>query len=362
MNNIYNFSAGPAMLPKKVMVQIKKDFLNWNNLGISVLELSHRNEYFFSFFKETKNNLKKLLFIPNNYEIIFCHGGARGQFSAIPMNLVQKNDKSDYFCSGFWSYYAAEEAKKYCSPNIIDITQEIDEQKSLIPMQNWPIHSHSEYIHYCPNETIEGIAIFEEPQFEKNKIIIGDFSSTILSQQINIQNYHLIYASAQKNIGIPGLTVVIINKELLKYRKNIVPSILDYNTLYMTQSMFNTPATFSWYVAGLMLEWLIESGGIKTIEKKNKKKALYLYDFIDKTDFYNNNIDKQYRSNMNIPFFIKKQNLTNLFLKKAEENNLFGLKGHNLIGGLRASLYNAMPLKGVKKLVDFMYQFEIDHR
>ncbi|QCI26773.1 3-phosphoserine/phosphohydroxythreonine transaminase [Buchnera aphidicola (Thelaxes californica)] len=359
MNNIYNFSAGPAMLPKEIMLKAQNQLLNWNNLGVSILELSHRSTEFIYFFKKCIENLRYLLNIPKEYTILFCHGGARGQFSAIPMNLLNQQDTTDYICSGFWSQAAAKEAKKYCYVNVINIIQKKTcGNISLIPMKEWPIQNNSKYIHYCPNETIEGIAIEEEPIWFQNRKIIGDFSSTLLSKEINIKKYAMIYASAQKNVGVSGLTIVIIKKELLCLNNKFIPSILNYSTLYNSQSMFNTPATFSWYIAGLIFKWLINLGGVKSIEKKNNKKSSYLYHFIDHSKFYHNNIEKKYRSKMNVTFDLKNKELTNVFVKEAIEYKLLALKGHVARGGIRASLYNSMPFSGVKKLVKFMSLFE----
>ncbi|WP_343155002.1 3-phosphoserine/phosphohydroxythreonine transaminase [Buchnera aphidicola (Kurisakia onigurumii)] len=358
MKKIYNFSAGPAMLPIPVMKKAKKYFRNWKNTGSSVIEISHRSDYFVNFLEKMKKNLRLILNIPKDYKILFCQGGARGQFSAIPMNLLKKNKTADYICSGYWSQCAAEEAKKYCVPNIINIRNDSDKKKKIIPLNEWFSNEKISYVHYCPNETIEGIAIEEEPEINNYNDLIGDFSSTILSKKIEIQKYSVIYASAQKNIGPAGITLIIIKKSLLKKKKNNIPSILDYNIISHNKSMFNTPTTFSLYIAGLVFQWIINIGGIKNIEKKNLIKSKLLYNIIDKTGFYINNVEINNRSKLNIPFQIINPKLTEIFLQESFSQGLLYLKGHSLIGGLRASIYNAMPIQGVKKLVKFMKYFE----
>ncbi|CAL4321289.1 Phosphoserine aminotransferase [Buchnera aphidicola (Periphyllus testudinaceus)] len=357
MNFVYNFSSGPSMLPIEVMKQAKKEFLNWNNIGSSILEISHRSKEFLMLIKNSKKNLRDLLKIPKNYKILFCHGGARGQFSAIPMNLTKKNDQVDYICSGHWSKSAAKEAKKYCQANIINVSSYKNEKKFIIPMKQWKINNESKYIHYCPNETIDGISINEEPIF-KNKHVIGDFSSTLLSRKININKYSLIYASAQKNIGTSGITIIIIKKDLIKNTNRNIPSILNYKIMLENDSLFNTPTNFSWYLSNLIFIWLKKIGGLKEIEKINTKKSNLLYKKIDSSNFYINKIKKENRSQMNVVFELKNKKLNNLFLKESKLNNLFYLKNHKIAGNMRASIYNAMPIKGVKKLVKFMSYFE----
>lgn len=357
MKYIYNFSAGPSMLPISVMEKAHRDFRNWCNLGSSVLEISHRSEEFLKLIKDSKNDLRELLNIPYNYEILFCHGGARGQFSAVPMNLTKKNSQVDYVCSGYWSTKAAEESKKYCQTNIINVIQKVNNIKYVIPCQKWNISLNSDYVHYCPNETIEGIAIYEEPIL-KNKHIIGDFSSTLLSRVIDIKKYSLIYASAQKNIGASGITIIIIKKILLQKSKNLIPSILDYNVIYNHDSLFNTPTNFSWYLSSLVFQWLKKIGGIKKIEEINIEKSKLLYQVIDSSNFYKNFISKKNRSHMNVVFKLKNELLNNLFIKEAQLNNLYALKNHKIAGGIRASIYNAMPLDGVKQLIKFMLYFK----
>ncbi|QCI24382.1 3-phosphoserine/phosphohydroxythreonine transaminase [Buchnera aphidicola (Muscaphis stroyani)] len=357
MNLIYNFSAGPAMIPTEVLYQAKNELQNWNQSGSSIMEISHRSDQFVQVALEAEKDLRDLLKISDEYKVLFCHGGARGQFSAVPLNLLRNFKHADYINSGYWSECASIEAEKYCIPKKIFIKKIKNNQISLAPPSTWNISNKTAYIHYCPNETIDGLSIYEEPIFY-GKIVVGDFSSCILSRFINVNNYDLIYASAQKNIGPSGITIVIIKEKLLKYSSKISPSILDYHTISKYSSMFNTPPTFAWYLSGLVFKWLKKRGGLKKIEKINKKKAELLYKKIDDSDFYINRINKKNRSEMNVIFHLINPKLNKIFLKQASQLGLNYLKGHYIVGGMRASIYNAMPISGVKSLVDFMIKFE----
>ncbi|ACL30119.1 3-phosphoserine/phosphohydroxythreonine transaminase [Buchnera aphidicola] len=357
MNLIYNFSAGPAMIPRDVLNQAKKELHNWKNLGSSIMEISHRSEEFIQMALEAEKDLRDLLKIPDSFKVLFCQGGARGQFSAIPMNLLNNLQTADYINSGYWSNSAFMEAKKYCTPRSIFIRETNGVKESLLPMHKWNINENSAYIHYCPNETIDGLSIYEEPVFE-NKIIVGDFSSFILSRSINIKNYDLIYAGAQKNIGPAGITIIIIRKNIIGSSSKMTPSILDYKKISDHHSMFNTPPTFAWYLSGLVFKWLKKQGGLKAIEKLNKKKSDLLYKKIDNSDFYINKINSKHRSQMNVVFHLVNPKLNYIFLKEASKTGLNYLRGHSIVGGMRASLYNAMPLEGVESLVKFMSYFE----
>ncbi|WP_343188916.1 3-phosphoserine/phosphohydroxythreonine transaminase [Buchnera aphidicola (Chaitoregma tattakana)] len=358
MREIYNFSAGPSMLPKDVMKIAKNEFLNWKNSGVSVLEISHRSTIFMKMTEIIEKNIRKLLSISNDYKILFLHGGARGQFSAIPMNLLKNfYEETDYINTGYWSSHAAYEARKYSKTNIIDVIRMKNKKKCVLDMSDWMISDRSKYIHYCPNETIEGISIYEEPKFY-GRTIVGDFSSTILSRRIKINNYSIIYASSQKNIGPSGITILIIKKELLCKSNKHTPSILDYSINYKNKSMFNTPSTFSWYMSGLVFDWIIKNGGIKQMEKNNFIKSKLLYNVIDNSNLYINNIHTNNRSNTNITFLLTQKSLNKKFLEESKKNGLLYLKGHSIYGGMRASIYNAMPIDGVKKLAKFMIKFE----
>lgn len=357
MNLVYNFSAGPSMIPRDVLNKAKHELQNWNKSGSSIMEISHRSEEFIQIALESEKDLRDLLNISSDYQILFCHGGARGQFSAVPMNLVHQLKNTDYINSGYWSNCAFIEAEKYCIPKNICIKEKKDGKISLLPIKKWKISQKSAYIHYCPNETIDGITIYEEPKFD-TKVVVGDFSSFILSRRINIQNYDLIYASAQKNIGPSGITIVIIKKNLIQNFSKITPSVLDYKKISEHHSMFNTPSTFSWYLSGLVFKWLKKQGGLKAIEKINKKKSDLLYKTIDNSDFYINLIDKKNRSQMNVVFHLIDPKLNEIFLKEANQLGLNYLRGHYIVGGMRASIYNAMPFSGIESLTKFMLYFE----
>ncbi|MGP1956670.1 MAG: 3-phosphoserine/phosphohydroxythreonine transaminase [Arsenophonus sp. NC-PE1-MAG3] len=358
MSKVYNFSAGPAMLPVEVLHLVQQELCNWNGMGISVMEISHRGEAFMEIVKEAEQNLRELLKIPKNYKVLFCHGGARGQFSALPLNLFQSNENVDYVVGGYWAKSAAKEAAKYCIVNEIDIRLEKSTYLSVQAMDQWPLMKSSKYLHYCPNETIDGIAIHTSPNFSSNKIVIADYSSAILSRPLDVSCFGVIYAGAQKNIGAAGIALVIIREDLLGRAKKTTPSIFDYTILAKNDSMYNTPVTFAWYLSGMVFKWLKQQGGLEEIERRNQEKARILYNVIDNSQFYINRIDPVNRSVMNIPFQIVKPNLDNNFIKAAEQQGLLFLKGHKAAGGMRASIYNAMPLVGVQKLVDFMIDFE----
>lgn len=357
MKNIYNFSPGPTMLPREILKKIKKELYNFNNLGTSFIEINHRHPVFIKIIKKTKLYIKEIMNIPKNYSILFCHGGARGQFSALPLNLFKKNEIVDYIVSGYWSKKASEEAKKYCIVNEIDIRINIKKKNSLIPVKNWKLTKESKYIHYCPNETIDGLSIHSIKNISKNKIIIADFSSYILTKRTKIENFGMIYASAQKNIGTSGITIVIIKNNLLNQTRNETPSILNYTLLKKHKSLYNTPCTFSLYVSYITLKW-IKKIGLKKIEKTNKKKAKLIYHIIDSSKFYKNSIDKKFRSLTNIVFKTRKKEIDEKFIQEAEKKGLLFLRGHRVKNGIRASIYNSMPIIGVKKLAKFMIQFE----
>ncbi|MFT8229559.1 MAG: 3-phosphoserine/phosphohydroxythreonine transaminase [Enterobacterales bacterium] len=358
MNRIFNFSAGPASLPIEVLKEVQYDLCNWRNLGFSVMEISHRDQKFIEIALSSEKNLRDLLCIPSNYKVLFCQGGARSQFSAIPMNLLGNYKTADYINGGYWMNSAILEAQKYCSPRIINISQTINGIHSVKSIIDWKLSKNSAYIHYCPNETINGLAIHEIPNFNNNYIFVIDCSSVILSSPLNICKFGVIYASAQKNIGPSGLTIVIIREDLINRKKlKFLPSTFNYKIISDNNSMFNTPPTLSWYIAGLVFKWLKNKGGLSTMYKLNKVKSDLLYREIDSNDFYQNNINKKNRSYMNIPFFIKNKKLHSIFIEKAVNAGLYGLKGHSFYGGLRASIYNAMPIEGVKSLITFMQEF-----
>ncbi|KID03411.1 3-phosphoserine/phosphohydroxythreonine aminotransferase [Hafnia alvei] len=361
MTQVYNFSAGPAMMPVEVLRRAEQELCNWNGLGTSVMEISHRGKEFMQVAAQAEQDLRSLLKVPENYKVLFCHGGARAQFAAVPLNLLGDNNSADYMDGGYWAHSAINEAQKYCTPNVVDIkTTDDNGLQAIKPMRDWTLSDNAAYVHYCPNETIDGIAIDEEPDFG-DKIVVADLSSTILSRPIDVSRYGVIYAGAQKNIGPAGITVVIVREDLLGKARQELPSILDYTVLAENDSMFNTPPTFAWYLSGMVFKWLKEQGGLIEMEKRNKAKADLLYSAIDRSDFYRNGVALQNRSRMNVPFQMANPALDSLFLQEAKAIGLVALKGHRVAGGMRASIYNAMSIEGVKALTDFMADFERRH-
>ncbi|AFR03142.1 3-phosphoserine/phosphohydroxythreonine transaminase [Pectobacterium brasiliense] len=360
MTQIFNFSAGPAMLPVEVLRRAEQELCNWNGLGTSVMEISHRSKEFMQVAAESEQDLRDLLKIPSNYKVLFCHGGARAQFAAVPLNLLGERSTADYIDGGYWAHSAINEAEKYCTPNVIDVKTRVGELRGIKPMREWKLSDDAAFVHYCPNETIDGIAIEEEPDFG-DKIVVADYSSSILSRRIDVSRYGVIYAGAQKNIGPAGLTLVIVREDLLGKARRELPSILDYQVLADNDSMFNTPPTFAWYLSGMVFKWLKEYGGLAEMEKRNQEKAELLYSAIDGNDFYRNDVAVANRSRMNVPFLLADSALDKVFLEESVAAGLHALKGHRVVGGMRASIYNAMPLEGVKALTEFMADFARRH-
>lgn len=359
---VYNFCAGPAMLPAEVMQQAQQEFINWQQQGCSVMEVSHRSKAFIQVAAQAEQDLRDLLNIPANYKVLFMHGGGRGQFSAVPLNLLNgaKGKSADYIVSGAWSTSAVEEAQKYGNINSQDIRFRNDDGfRSLTPPGDWQLTPGAAYVHCCPNETVDGIEFTDLPQ--TNIPLVADLSSTILSRPIDISRYGVIYAGAQKNIGPSGLTVVIVREDLIPSKDAVIPSVLDYRLAAENDSMFNTPPTFAWYLAGLVFKWLKKQGGVTQMATRNQTKARLLYDYIDKSDFYSNDVAANYRSWMNVPFFLADDRLNDIFVDQAHQHGLLALKGHRMVGGMRASIYNAMPVEGVQTLVSFMQEFERVH-
>lgn len=348
------------MLPVEVLRRAEQELCNWQGLGTSVMEISHRSKEFIQVAEEAEQDLRDLMKIPSNYKVLFCHGGARAQFAAVPLNLLGQAKTADYVDGGYWAQSAIKEAVKYCTPNVIDAKTTVDGLTAITPMSSWALSDDAAYVHYCPNETIDGIAINEQPDFG-NKVVVADLSSTILSHPIDVSRYGVIYAGAQKNIGPAGITLVIVREDLLGQARKELPSILDYKVLADNESMFNTPPTFAWYLSGLVFKWLKEQGGVSEIDKRNQAKADLLYGVIDNSDFYRNGVALANRSRMNVPFQLADANLDKLFLEESFAAGLHALKGHRVVGGMRASIYNAMPLEGVKTLTDFMVDFERRH-
>lgn len=351
----FNFSAGPAILPKKVLLKAQSELLNWQDSGMSVMEMSHRGKEYAPIIENTELNLRKLLNLPNNYKVLFLQGGAVTQNFMVPMNLLNSKTAS-YVISGYWSKRTFNDAQPFSGINLAASSESINYTKAPI-VKTWDYKKDDSYIHFCLNETIHGVEYFDDPNI-KNIPIVCDMSSTILSRPIDVSKYGVIYAGAQKNIGPAGLTILIVRDDLLDFADKKTPSTFNWKTQSENNSMINTPSSFGIYMAGLVFDWILDSGGLQAMEKSNIQKANYLYDFIDSTDFYINNVDKQNRSRMNVSFTIHDNELIADFLTGAEKNGLCGLKGHRLVGGLRASIYNAMPYDGVVALVDYMKEFK----
>ncbi|MCE0492746.1 3-phosphoserine/phosphohydroxythreonine transaminase [Vibrio salinus] len=358
-DTVFNFSAGPAALPKAVMEKAQAEFVNWNGLGTSVMEISHRSKEFMAVAENAEQDLRELLSIPDNYKVLFCQGGARAQFAAVPLNLLGDSTKATYIDGGYWAESAINEAQKYCEIDICDVKTEVDGKTAILPAPQWKVSPDSAYVHFCPNETIDGVEIFDLPVTDKP--IVADMSSNILSRQIDVSKFGIIYAGAQKNVGPAGICIAIVRDDLLDFAKNELPTVLNYKVLAEKDSMFNTPPTFAWYLSGLVFKWLKEIGGVKAMEEINAKKAELLYSCIDSSDFYRNTIHPQNRSRMNVPFQLAKPELDAKFLELATGKGLMGLKGHRAVGGMRASIYNATTIEGVEALVSFMKEFEAQY-
>ena len=350
----WNFSAGPAAIPEAVLQEAQAEMLEWQGSGMSVMEMSHRSSDYIGIANKAREDFIDLLKIPSDYQVLFLQGGATLQFSMVPMNFGSQK-VADYVLSGSWSKKAINEASKIIDINIVT-SSESSNFNNVPSEESWSCSENPSYLHYVANETIQGNALHVPPI--NNAPLISDMSSVILSEPIDVSRFAMIYAGAQKNIGPAGLTILIVRDDLLDFADKKTPSTFNWKTQSENKSMINTPSSFSIYMAGLVFDWLIDSGGLDTIEKNNIKKSNYLYDFIDSTDFYINNIDNQNRSRMNVSFTIHDNELIADFLIGAEKNGLFGLKGHRLVGGLRASIYNAMPFEGISALVDYMKEFK----
>ena len=353
MKRVFNFSAGPAILPEEVLVKAQSELLNYEDSGMSVMEMSHRSAVYESIIFGARDNLKKLMNIPDDYTIIFMQGGASSQFSMIPLNLLKT--KGLYINTGVWSKKAIKEGKKYGAVEVIASSE--DKNFSYIPnLDNLKIDESADYLHITSNNTIYGTRFTSLP---KTKLpIISDMSSFILSEEINVSDYGLIYAGAQKNIGPAGLAIVIVKTDLIGKERDITPLLYSYKAVAEEDSMLNTPPTYSIYMAGLVFKWLLEKGGIKAMEKINRTKAALLYDYIDQSKLFTSPIVKKDRSLMNVPFVLPTEELNSKFIKEATAKGLTNLKGHRSVGGMRASIYNAMPTEGVQALVKFMTEFE----
>lgn len=359
MSPVYNFSAGPAVLPREVLMQARDEMLDWHGSGMSVMEMSHRGKEFLQIASEAEADLRELLQIPANYKVLFLQGGAHLQFSMIPLNLLRGRKRADYISTGIWSEKAIAEAARYCEVNVA--ASSADRNYTYAPAQDaWQLSPDAAYVHYTSNETIGGVEVFWTPE-TGGVPLVADMSSHILSRPIDVSRYGLIYAGAQKNIGPAGLTIVIVREDLIGQPEAGTPTMLDYRIHADNGSMYNTPPTYAIYIAGLVFKWLKERGGLAAMEKTNIRKAALLYDYLDASDFYHSPVAVGNRSRMNIPFTINRSGLDAEFLQQASQRGLLQLKGHKLVGGMRASIYNAMPLEGVEALLQFMREFERTH-
>ncbi len=359
MSRIFNFSAGPSTLPEAVLKQAREEMLDWRGTGMSVMEMSHRGKQFMSIAQELMQDLRDLMQIPEQYKIAFLQGGATAQFSFIPLNILGDNNKACYVHTGAWSTKAIKDGKRFCDVNVVASSE--DSKFTTIPaVDSWALDADAGYLHYTSNETIHGVEFQQIPDVGDVPLVV-DMSSNILSRPLDISRFGLIYAGTQKNMGPAGVTVVIVHEDLLGRCRDSVPPVFNYQQQIDNDSMLNTPATYNWYLVGLVLKWLKQQGGIEAIEAVNIRKAEKLYQAIDNSSLYSNPVDKAYRSRMNIPFVLADSGLDKEFLALAEENGLSSLKGHRSVGGMRASIYNAMPEAGVDALIEFMQEFERTH-
>lgn len=359
MTRVYNFSAGPAMLPAEVLQQAREEMLDWRGTGMSVMEMSHRGKEFMSIAEQTEADLRALMGIPDSYKVLFLQGGASSQFAMVPMNLLRGRTRADYVNTGSWSKKAIAEAKRYCDVNVVASTE--DSTFTRAPSQDeLKLNPGAAYVHYTPNETIQGVEFPYIPD-TGDVPLVADMSSTILSRPIDVERFGVLYAGAQKNVGPAGLTLVIVREDLLGEPLEFTPTMFDYKTHAESDSMYNTPPTYSMYLAGLVFQWLKDKGGLSGMAEINRRKAEKLYTAIDSSDFYSNPVETESRSWMNVPFVLRDPDLDKTFLDEAAGIGLVTLKGHRSVGGMRASIYNAMPEQGVDALVDFMADFEKRH-
>lgn len=356
MARVYNFSAGPSMLPEAVLLRAREELPDWHATGMSIMEMSHRGKDFVAIAEKSEADLRELMAIPANYKVLFLQGGATGQFAAVPMNLLREKSKASYVNTGLWSEKAISEAGRYCSVDIAASSKESG--FTTIPNRaGWRIDPDAAYLHYTANETIGGVEFQDIPD-SAGLPLVCDMSSNILSRPLEVSRFGLIYAGAQKNMGPAGIVVVIMREDLIGQARADTPSIFDYERQADSGSMLNTPPTYNWYLLGLVLEWLKEQGGLAAVEARNICKAEKLYAAIDGSAFYSNPIEPACRSRMNVPFRLARADLEKTFSAEAKAAGLVNLEGHRSVGGFRASIYNAMPEEGVDALIEFMHGFE----
>jgi phosphoserine aminotransferase len=359
MTRVFNFSAGPATLPESVLRQAADEMLDWHGSGMSVMEMSHRGKEFISIHAQAESLLRELLGVPANYKVLFMQGGAIGENAIVPMNMLRGKSGADYIHTGEWSKKSIKEAGKYCKVNVA-ASAEASGFTSVPPRDTWKLDPNAAYVHICANETIGGVEYHYTPDVGEVPLI-ADMSSNLMSRPVDVSRYGLIYGGAQKNIGPAGATIVIVRDDLIGQAMPITPSAFDYKQQADNDSMYNTPATYTIYIAGLVFAWIKERGGLVAMEAHNRKKAAVLYDYLETTSFYSNNIARSDRSLMNVPFKLHDDKLDDAFLKGAQARGMVQLKGHRSVGGMRASIYNAMPIEGVQALVAYMKEFEASH-
>jgi phosphoserine aminotransferase len=356
---VFNFSAGPAVLPESVLRKAADEMLDWHGSGMSVMEMSHRGKEFISIAAKAEADLRTLMGIPAGYKVLFLQGGAIGENAIVPMNLLAGKAIADYVNTGEWSKKSIKEAKKYGKVGVVASSE--DQAFTYVPKQSsWKLDADAAYVHVCTNETIGGVEYHWTPE-TGDVPLVADMSSHILSRAVDVAKYGVIYAGAQKNIGPAGLTIVIVREDLLDRALPICPSAFHWKAQAEAESMLNTPPTYAIYIAGLVFEWLLAQGGVPAIEKHNVAKAKLLYDCLDQSRFYGHNVRTEDRSRMNVVFRLPSEALEEAFLKGAKERRMLQLKGHRSVGGIRASIYNAMPVEGVQALVDYMREFERAH-
>lgn len=357
MRKVFNFSAGPGMLAEEVLDQAQKEMLDWHGTGMSIMELGHRGTEFKEVTDQAESDLRELMAIPDNYHVLFLPGGATAQFAMVPINLMAANKHADYIDTGIWSKKALEEAKRYGEVNIAARLIVEDELVKIPSQDTWSLNRNAAYVHFTPNETIDGIEFHELPETH-GVPLVADMSSNILSRPINVSDYGIIYAGAQKNIGQAGITLVIIRDDLVRDSLPGMPTLYSYPLHVEHKSFYNTPPVYAWYIAGLTFAWMKRQGGVKHFAELSQRKSEKLYRFIDEhKEFYSNSIHPSCRSRMNVSFNMVNKSLTDSFLNEAAESGLTNLRGHRLSGGIRASIYNAMPEIGVDALIDFMKEF-----
>ena len=359
MTRVFNFSAGPATLPESVLRQAADEMLDWRGSGMSVMEMSHRGKEFISIHAEAESLLRELLGVPSNYKVLFLQGGAIGENAIVPMNMLRGRASAEYIDTGEWSKKSIKEAKKYCKVNVA-ASSEAGGYVSVPRRETWKLDPDAAYVHICSNETIGGVEYHWTPDTGEVPLV-ADMSSNFMSRPVDVSRYGLIYGGAQKNVGPAGVTIVIVRDDLIGQALPITPSAFDYKIQADNDSMFNTPPTYTIYIAGLVFNWIKAQGGLKAMEAHNRKKAAVLYDHLETTSFFYNPVARDDRSLMNVPFKLRDESLDEAFLKGAQARGMVQLKGHRSVGGMRASVYNAMPIEGVMALVEYMKEFEVSH-